>query len=178
MEFLRGAILGFSIAAPVGPIGVLCIRRTLAAGRWPGFLCGLGAASADAVYGLLAALGMSFVGGRWMHLAGGLFLCYLGVRLFLSRPAAGEVSGGFAATFALTLANPMTILSFAAMFAGLRTSSPALLVAGVFAGSCTWWLLLSTAASLLHLDAAKMRWVNRASGVLVAGFGLVALLGN
>ena len=129
---LRGLVIGFSIAAPVGPIGVLCIRRTLADGRATGLAVGLGAAAADAVYGAVAGFGLTAVSGLLasheglLRLVGGLFLCYLGIRTFLSRPAdhaarAGGTGllGAFAATFGLTLANPATILSFVAVFAGL-----------------------------------------------------------
>ena len=128
----QGVLLGFSIAAPVGPIGVLCIRRTLAEGRLTGFVSGLGAATADAIYGLVAGFGLTFVssllvGGQfWMRLVGGAFLCYLGARTFLAKPAQRTASatgsgllGAYASTLVLTLTNPMTIFSFAAVFAGL-----------------------------------------------------------
>src|SRR5262245_14708867 len=128
--FLRGLVIGFSIAAPVGPIGVLCIRRTLADGRVTGLAVGLGAAAADAVYGAVAGFGLTAVSALLvsqqgtMRLVGGLFLCYLGARTLLARPAdhaapvggAGRL-GAFLATFGLTLANPATILSFVAVFA-------------------------------------------------------------
>src|SRR5215203_5768530 len=151
---LKGMIIGFAIAAPVGPIGVLCIRRTLAEGRTSGFVSGLGAATADAAYGSVAALGLTFVTGlligaeTWLRLLGGVFLVFLGVRTFLSRPSERPAAarkrhlpGAYASTFVLTLANPATILSFAAIFAGLGAGSvggdalPAvLLVPGVFLG--------------------------------------------
>ena len=193
----RGLVLGFSIAAPVGPIGVLCIRRTLAEGRLVGFASGVGAAVADGVYGALAAFGLTAVTGvlvsqqHWIRIGGGLFLLYLGVSTFLARPG-GEaarssgvgVASAFGSTFALTLTNPMTILSFVAAFAGLGlaggASSPldaAALVTGVVLGSAAWWLLLSGLVSGLRerFDAARMRWVNRLSGALIAGFGVLAL---
>src|SRR5881409_981452 len=130
--FVRGVAIGFSIAAPVGPIGVLCIRRTLAEGRLCGFASGLGAATADAVYGCVAGFGLTAVSNllvsqqTWLRLIGGLFLCYLGVKSFFAGPAqtaaapkSGALAGAYASTFLLTLTNPMTILSFAAVFAGL-----------------------------------------------------------
>jgi threonine/homoserine/homoserine lactone efflux protein len=137
--FLRGLGLGFAIAAPVGPIGVLCIRRTLADGRLVGFVTGLGAATADATYGAVAAFGVSavtslLVGLRlWIHLLGALFLAWLGVRTLLARPAvkaatptaparAGLLTA-WASTVMLTLTNPATIISFAAVFAGLGLSA-------------------------------------------------------
>src|SRR3990170_1865269 len=127
---LKGVLLGFSIAAPVGPIGVLCIRRTLAQGRLSGFVSGLGAATADAVYGIVAAFGVTFVSNLliqqapWLRLFGGLFLCFLGVRTLLAKPsekACPERGKGliddYGSTFLLTLTNPLTILSFAGIFA-------------------------------------------------------------
>lgn len=195
--FLRGLIIGFSIAAPVGPIGVLCIRRTLAEGRIVGLATSLGAASADALYGSIAGFGLTvvstFLVGQqvWLRLVGGLFLCYLGARTFVSRPAkrpavASEsgLAGAYASTFVLTLTNPLTILSFAAVFAGLGAGAAgggyaaALLVAGVFCGSALWWLLLSGGVSLLRrqIDPSKMMLINRISGIIIAAFGGIALL--
>jgi threonine/homoserine/homoserine lactone efflux protein len=195
---LRGMVIGFSIAAPVGPIGVLCIRRTLASGRAVGLASGLGAATADAVYGCVAGFGLTLVygaliGGQfWLRLVGGLFLCYLGIKSFLTQPAEGAapaegagLAGAYVSTFVLTLTNPMTILSFAAVFAGLGIADArgnyglaALLVLGVFAGSALWWLGLSGAVSLFRsrLSVRALRWVNRISGVVILGFGLAAIL--
>lgn len=194
---LRGILIGFSIAAPVGPIGVLCIRRTLADGRTSGLASGLGAATADAIYGCVAGFGLTFVSSLlvgqqvWLRLVGGAFLCYLGVKTFLARPAEQAASargnglmGAYASTFFLTLTNPMTILSFAAIFAGLSAGDAGgsyrlavLLVVGVFLGSALWWLLLSSVASVLRarLTTRALAWVNKLSGVVVAGFGLLAL---
>ncbi len=195
--FLRGLILGFSIAAPVGPIGVLCIRRTLAGSRATGFVSGLGAATADAIYGAVAAFGLTAVmtvlvgGQQWLRLAGGLFLCYLGIRTWRAVPAPVSgadggrgLLGSYASTFVLTLTNPMTILSFAAIFAGLgitagtQYATAALLVGGVFCGSALWWLVLSTTAGAVRgkLSTAGLRWVNRLSGAVITGFGVLALL--
>lgn len=197
--FLRGLGLGFAIAAPVGPIGVLCIRRTLADGRLMGFVTGLGAATADATYGAVAAFGVSavtsaLVGLRlWIHLLGALFLAWLGVRTLLTRPAvkaatpaAGPARSGllaaWASTVALTLTNPATIISFAAVFAGLGLvgvgyTVAGLTVAGVFCGSALWWLLLSGGVSLLRarFDARAMRIVNLVSGLLLLGFAALSL---
>ena len=196
--FLEGVVIGLAVAAPVGPIGVLCIRRTLAYGRASGFVSGLGAATADAAYGSVAALGLTFVTGllvdaeAWLRVGGGVFLVFLGVKTFLSRPAErpvaagrGGLPGAYASTLALTLANPSTILSFAAIFASLGagsadgSSTALLLVPGVFLGSTLWWFVLSGATSLLRakLPAGALRWVNRLSGAVLAGFGLVALSG-
>jgi len=196
--FLRGLAIGFAIAAPVGAIGLLCIRRTLADGRLAGFVSGLGAATADALYGAVAALGLTAVSTAiverqaLVRLLGGCFLCYLGARTALtSRPtetragAARGLASAYVSTFALTLTNPTTILSFAAVFAGMGLGTLArdrrsvlLLVVGVFVGSALWWLLLSGGVGLARraLTAERLCWVNRLSGALLAGFGLLALL--
>ena len=195
--FPRGLLVGLAVAAPVGPIGVLCIRRTLAEGRLVGFVSGLGAATADAAYGAVAALGLTglsaaLVGAQdAVRVGGGLFLLWLGVRTWRAVPtgraaeAAGSgLLGAWASTFALTLTNPATILSFVAVFAGLGLAAgsgpadAALLVLGVFLGSALWWLALSSAVSLARgaLTPARLVWVNRVSGAILAAFGLVALL--
>jgi threonine/homoserine/homoserine lactone efflux protein len=152
VTFYKGLIIGFSIAAPVGPIGILCIRRTLTAGRISGLVTGIGAASADALYGCIAAFGLTFVSNflihqlSWLRLFGGIFLCYLGVKTFFSQPSQSTAQAGhlslinaYTSTFFLTLTNPLTILSFAAIFAGLGLanvqssySSAATTVLGVF----------------------------------------------
>lgn len=195
--FIRGVVVGASIAAPVGPIGVLCIRRTLAGGRAVGFVSGLGAATADAAYGAIAALGLTsiaaFLVGHliWLRLAGGAFLLLLGSRIFMQNPvarAAGDLErrwwSACTSTLALTITNPMTILSFAAVFAGLGLGTArggyatgGTLVLGVFVGSALWWALLSNLTSFLgsRLDAQGLRWVNRISGGVIVGYGLVAV---
>ncbi len=195
---LRGLIIGFSIAAPVGPIGVLCIRRTLADGWASGLISGLGAASADAIYGSIAGFGLAFISNFlvsqqiWLRLVGGIFLCFLGVKTLLAKPAeqaaAGKGTGllaAYASTFFLTLTNPMTIISFAAIFAGLGLAavrgnygSAGVLVLGVFTGSASWWLLLSGGVGLFRarFSPRLLIWVNRISGAIIIGFGLFALL--
>lgn len=184
----RGLAIGFSIAAPVGPIGLLCIRRTLADGRATGLASGLGAATADALYGLVAGLELTAISGR---LIGGLFLVALGPRTAVTPPArraarAGGrgLAGAYLSTLLLTLTNPTTILSFVAIFAGLGVAgagggydAAALLVLGVFAGSALWWLLLSGGVSLARglVTPGVLRWVNRLAGGLIAVAGLLAL---
>ncbi|MCK5827800.1 LysE family translocator [Candidatus Bipolaricaulota bacterium] len=194
---LRGLVIGFSIAAPVGPIGVLCIRRTLADGRASGLASGLGAATADAVYGCIAGFGLTFLSNflvsqqTWLRVIGGLFLCYLGIKTLLARPTEQErtVRGtgfarSFASTFFLTLTNPMTIISFAAIFAGIGLAgsggsylSAGVLVLGVFLGSALWWLLLVGGTGLFRerFSGNGLRWVNRVSGAIITVFGLLAL---
>ena len=195
--FLRGLLIGFSIAAPVGPIGVLVIRRTLAEGRLAGLVTGLGAATADALYGCVAGFGLTFVTSLlvgqqlWVRLIGGLFLCYLGIRAFMAAPAeraataaGSSLLGAYGATLLLTLANPATILSFIAVFAGLGLAATSgdygaasLLVLGVFAGSALWWVLLSSGIGLLRLrlTPGALRWINRVSGAVLVVFGALAL---
>jgi len=193
---LSGVALGFAIAAPVGPIGVLCIRRTLAEGRLVGFISGLGAATADAIYGALAASGLAFTASlassstAWLRVAGALFLCWLGLTTFRapvgdSNTATGTRAAGilraYGSTLVLTLSNPLTIASFAGVFAGLGVgveADAASLVLGVLAGSTLWWLLLSTLAGLLrrHISPRVLVWINRLSGSAILIFGLAALL--
>ena len=182
----------------MGPIGVLCIRRTLTDGRVSGLVTGLGAASADAIYGIVAAFGLVsisnfLIGGQtWLRLVGGIFLCYLGIRTLLAKPSQDEASiqrtglaGAYASTFILTLTNPLTILSFAAVFAGMGLvstdgdyGSAVILVLGVFFGSALWWFILVGGVSFFRerFNASMLRWVNIISGVIITAFGLVALL--
>ena len=196
MIFLKGFIIGISIAAPVGPIGVLCIQRTIAHGKWNGLATGLGAASADAVYGFVAAFGLTFISNflvaqqTWFRLIGGGFLVYLGVRAYFSSPENSSIhtsspkhAGAYGTTFLLTLSNPMTILSFAAIFSGfglvdssIRYGSAALMVVGVFLGSASWWLFLSGGTNLFRSRLnEKLSWINKLSGIIIAVFGVVAL---
>ena len=197
--WLRGVVLGLSIAAPVGPIGVLCIRRTLSDGRLAGFVLGLGAATADMLYGAVAAFGLSVITSLliserlWIHLIGAGFLCWLGVKTILARPAAApaveltrtNLVGSYTTTLLLTLTNPTTILSFIAIFAGIGvvgpgggTSAAALTVLGIFCGSALWWLILSGLVNMVRakLTPRMMRLVNYLSGAILLAFALYALL--
>ena len=159
---LKGIAIGFAIAAPVGPIGVLCIRRTFAEGRVTGFVTGLGAATADAFYGAVAGFGLTAVSAfllgfqDGLRVGGGLFLLVLGAKTFFDKPTAKAapmqgrgLAQAYATTVALTLTNPATILSFLAVFAGAGLAEArhgivdaSAIVAGVFLGSAAWWLLL------------------------------------
>ncbi|HSQ39513.1 MAG TPA: LysE family transporter, partial [Anaerolineales bacterium] len=196
---LQGLILGFSIAAPVGPIGVLCIRRTLAEGRLTGFLSGLGAATADMLYGAIAAFGLTAIMNllvdqqSWLRAVGGLFLLYLGIRTFLTKPSAESAPSrgmgwlsAYVSTFFLTVTNPMTILSFIGMFSAIlptdgasSAASSVSLVLGVFLGSAAWWLALSGLVSLFRerFTPAWMQLVNRVSGVVITVFAIIILAG-
>jgi threonine/homoserine/homoserine lactone efflux protein len=199
VSFLQAVIIGFSIAAPVGPIGVLCIRRALAEGWLIGLLTGLGAATADAIYGCIAGFGLTFISSFlvnqsvWLKLIGGLFLCYLGVKTILSKPAKEAATierngqgllAAYGSTVFLTLTNPATIMSFVAVFAGLGLAanqgdyaSATVLVVGVFTGSALWWLTLSSGVSLFrsHFNPARLKWLNRISGLILLVFGIIAL---
>ncbi len=198
--FLEGIAVGLAIAAPVGPIGALCVSRTLRHGAWIGLASGLGAACADAVYGAIAGFGVSSVAAflvdfqDLLRLFGGAFLLVLGIRILTrgpahtaSQPAWSEArpAGALASCFLLTLTNPTTILSFVAIFAGLGLvqegrdyAAAAILVFGVFLGSAFWWLALSATVSLLrgHMTPAILVWVNRVSGAIITGFGVGVLL--
>jgi threonine/homoserine/homoserine lactone efflux protein len=198
---IKGLIIGLSIAVPVGPIGVLCIRRTLAEGRMVGFFSGLGAATADGLYGAIAGFGLTFlvdfiIGKQiWLRLIGGGLLCILGVKTFFSKPAeqgpsaeGSSLRNAYLSTFFLTLTNPMTILFFTAVFAGLGLGVEntgdhyllaGILVLGVFIGSASWWLVLSNFTGILKglLNVERLQWLNRISGLIIMGFGLFAFLG-
>jgi threonine/homoserine/homoserine lactone efflux protein len=203
--FWRGLFFGLAIAAPVGPIGVLTIRRTLTEGLLIGLLTGLGAASADALYGTVAALGLTAVSDflihyqTWLQLLGALCLAYVGLKS-LRQPAASfpvhssqspihnppfTLLRAYASTLFLTLANPVTILSFTAVFAGFGLGSQTTgaragtqLVLGVFLGSALWWLMLCglVTAVRARLSPTTLRLVNIASGLILIGFSVALLL--
>jgi len=194
-EFLlKGLIIGFSIAAPVGPIGILCIRRTLENGRFVGFMSGLGAATADGLYGLIACLSLTVITNYlinqqfWFQLIGGIFLGYFGVKTYKSKPSNTLTKSkneqnikAYASTFFLTLTNPVTILSFIALFSGLGIANSdidlmekLILVLGVFLGSILWWLFLSIVVSLLknRINAYSLIIINKTSGLILLLFSL------
>jgi threonine/homoserine/homoserine lactone efflux protein len=198
--FLRSLVIGLSIAATIGPMSILCIQRTLQKGYLYGLVSGLGIATADGFYGSIAGFGLTIISTflvsqqAWIRLTGGLFLVYLGVKTLLSRPAeraaiakarTGTFLGAYSSTFLLTLTNPLTILSFTAIFAGLGLASnagknylaAAPVVAGVFCGSALWWCILTAGISLLRgkFTPTWMLWLNRASGCIIAVFGIIAL---
>lgn len=220
--FLRGIIIGLSIAAPIGPIGILCIQRTLMEGKLRGLASGLGVALADGLYSAIAGFGLTFISGfllhyeSLIHLAGGAFLVWLGVQTFFrsapktdsplnynhssdmddaagSDPAiAGRRSsrglpGSMVSAFFLTIANPMTIISFTGVFAGLGITDAGRdyalaweLVTGVFLGSALWWILLALGTSTLQARLNRRAnwqwaWINKISGAIILCFGLIAL---
>ena len=191
MLLLKGLAFGFVLAATVGPMWILCLRRTLAAGPLVGLASGLGIAAADGLYGAIAAFGLTAISGFllahsfWIGLVGAAFLVYLGFKALLSSPTVGEkpeesitLPAAFLSTLGLTLTNPPTILAFAAIFAGLGLAAnadygaAALVVAGVFAGSAAWWLILAAGAGRLRgrVGPRLFRAVNVVAGVSILGF--------
>lgn len=191
--FFKAALIGLSIAAPVGPVGLLCMRRTLSGGPRSGLATGLGAACADALYGAIGAFGLTALTRFFtsltqpLALLGGLFLIGMGLRLLrhgaMPETVTGSSTSGmlrsFASALLLTLANPMTIVSFIAVFSALSgalrlTPESALtMVSGVFLGSALWWLLLSASVALIRhwISSRVMLWINQAAATLLLGFG-------
>ncbi|WP_434735304.1 LysE family translocator [Accumulibacter sp.] len=196
--FLKAGLIGLSIAAPVGPIGLLCIQRTLAHGARIGFVSGLGAAAADGVYGAVGAFGLAAVTQFFVTLAlplavcGALFLGWMGVQLYRTVPraqpagAADGIGAGraFATVFALTLTNPMTILSFIAVFATIggsaatTGSAAVIMVLGVFCGSALWWLALAAAIAGIRqrIGSRALQAINRTAGTVLLGFAVWQLV--
>jgi threonine/homoserine/homoserine lactone efflux protein len=198
--FLRGVLVGVVIAVPVGPIGILCVRRSILKGPFSGLISGLGAAVADTLFGCVAAFGLTAVAEAliqhqgWLKLGGGTFLCAIGIRSIATepkvpRPGATDRGrlGDFMSTFFLTLTNPVTILALAAIFAAVGIveedfdlASTSVLVGGVFVGSAAWWLMLTAIAMPLRdrLDPNHLEWVARVAGslLLASGFYVLASL--
>jgi threonine/homoserine/homoserine lactone efflux protein len=197
--FLKGIFIGFAMAVPVGPIGIMCIRKTLTEGRLRGLIIGLGAATADLFYGCVAAFGLTFISDTldsqriWIRLVGGALLLFLGIRTFRAQPTdpkskikihSSGMLGSYLYTLLLTLTNPLTIFAFIAVFAalglgiGLSIFSASTLVAGVFIGSCLWFFLLSSGTIFFRnkLDLVGLRWVNRIAGILIIISGVIAIV--
>ncbi len=197
--FIKGTLIGFAIAAPVGPIGILCIRRTLSGRYALGLFTGLGAGLADTFYGAVAGFGLASISDFIHHydfyirLFGGFLIAWIGVSIFRSHPrelsqdssSEGSLIQAFTSAFFLTLSNPITLLAFAAAFAAMgikpvhdSLSQASILVAGVFVGATTWWISLSTAVHLMHhkLSETQLLWINRSSGIMLFGFSIYILL--
>jgi len=198
--FFKSLIIGLAISAPVGPIGLLCIHRSLRYGLKTGFMTGMGAATADAFYGIIAAFGLTALSGffikyqSWIHVLGGIFLIGLGCRLIFKRLSLRSRSHidrslwhAYGTTFVLTMINPVTVVCFMAIFAGLGLGSQSLhhyghaitVVLGIFLGSASWWLLLSSMVALvLHhrIKEHSIHTINKISGSLLILFGIVALI--
>lgn len=196
--FLKGVAIGLSMAIPVGPIGILCIRRTLVEGRISGLISGLGVATADTVYGCIAGFGLTLISDFlithqiWFRLVGSLFLLTLGLKISWAKvvewdmPSGGkDLVSNYISFFFLTLTYPMTILVFLGIFAGLgigdikdNVISIVALVLGIFSGSMLWWVILSSAIGSLRdkFNIHGLKWVNQISGILLMIFGLAVLL--
>ena len=195
--FPKGLLAGLAIAAPVGPVNVLCISRTLKKGWKAGLASGLGAATADALYGAIAGFSINFViqllirEEFWLRLIGGSFLIVVGVLYYFKRAGSFEAqeSGSakqsdFVSALLLNLTNPTTVLSFLAVLAALRASQPRswwldwLLVLGIFGGSLFWWIFLVTIVNRFRsrFDDRTMLWMNRLAGLAIGGFGAFTLV--
>lgn len=198
--FIKGLVIGLVLALPAGPVGLLCVRRTLFEGVSFGLVSGVGAAIADTIFCIIAAFGLTFISDwillyqNWLGVAGGVFLIAIGVRALLLRdipepePLDGEkIVGVFASAFALTISNPITILAFAAIFAKFGVGADAamvhlaVVVAGVFVGSALWWLGLTFGIAWVKRRARRVTlgWVHHASGAILtlSGIGLVGTAG-
>jgi threonine/homoserine/homoserine lactone efflux protein len=196
---VKGIVVGTVIAVPVGPVGILCLRRTIFEGRLAGLISGLGAATADALFGVVAAFGLTFVSRslisyeEWLRAAGGIYLLYSGGSALVSKAheKMTEESDpetlvrGFASAFALTITNPVTILVFLAIFAALGLDGAqaarlraAFLVLGVWVGSFLWWLALSLGVSMFRrsIGPRHLAWVSRGSGVILFAIGVALLV--
>jgi threonine/homoserine/homoserine lactone efflux protein len=193
--FIKGFVIGMMVAAPLGPIGILSLQRTVSEGYLPGLFSGLGISTADAIYGSIAAFGVTAISGflisqqLWFRLIGGAVICGFGFQVY-SQAGSSKISsstnatncfGAYFSALILTLMNPALIISFAAIFAGLGIAytklnaySALLLVVGVFSGSAIWWLILSCLARRLKMIFTEsfVRRINHVSGVLIVGFGL------
>lgn len=196
--FIKGILIGLAIAAPVGPVAVLIIRRTIANGRLSGFISGLGVATVDGFYAAVAAFGLTFISNiltgqqTWFRLIGGAFLLYLGIKTFFTKPEDDLNSEKkrslfveYISTFFLTITNPITILSFAAAFGGfvitdthVDYASSSLIVLGVITGSLFWWVLLCTVVNLFRdkFNARALTILNWVSGVVISGFAVAVLI--
>ena len=197
-ELAQGGAIGFLVAAAIGPIAKLCIRTTLERGRIAGIAAGMGVAVADTIYAAIGAYGISFVGAAltsgesWLKLVGGIVLIAFGIYLARKQPVNAteerevpkSIVADFGMTLVLTLTNPMTILSFAGLFAGVSglrgfplIEIPALLL-GVFVGSAVWWVALAFVIGLIRhkISPTTMLWINRGSAAAIIGFGLYVLI--
>jgi len=192
----RGMIVGFSIAAPVGAIGLLCIEQTIAGGFMLGLVSGLGAATADMCYGILVALGLKTIQSTLLAyrsilmLCGGIFLCYLGIKKFFSIPSLKKVDStntrllsAYITMFFLTLTNPATIIDFTAVFTLMKIDfsdyiQSLIFVAGVLIGSLVWWTFLCSSVAVFRekVSAQALRYINQIAGIVIFSFGAYSLI--
>lgn len=196
---LKGIIIGLSVSIPLGPIGILVIQKTLSQGKKTGFVTGLGAAFADFIYAIIASLGISIIIDSivkhhiYFQIIGGLFLIYLGYKVFFTNPikqlrqsnGGGSLIGDFLSTFLLTITNPMALLLFIGVFAGIGFldkqfdyQSIVYIILGVIIGTSLWWYILATLISLFRkkIRIRRLNWINKISGLVIFIFGIVAIL--
>lgn len=197
MLLLKSFILGLSVSAPVGPIGLLCIQRILSRGKTAGFMTGLGASSANLIYASIAAFGFSVVSSflieqqMLLRIIGTVFLFYLGIKTFLKKPSNTAANlkgesyiGMYLSTFILMITNPVTILNFVAMFAGLgfdKSSNTNLssfsFIIGVFLGAIAWWFILSNVVSKFRNKITPhLGLVNKIAGLLIIILGIISFI--
>ncbi len=197
--FIKGLLVGFLIAAPVGPVNVMCVRRTIMHGRLVGLVSGMGAATADTIFGAIAAFGLSFVyellmtERLWLGIGGGVLLLIMGMRTLLAEPPQASdapdppnLLGDYTSTLFLTLTNPVTVVSFLADFTAVGVAAQPgepiglddwVLLLGVFLGASTWWLLLTEMIALFHgrIPLTILRWTNRIAGAVILAFAVAVL---
>ena len=199
-SFIDGMMVGFSASVPLGPIGVLCIQRTLQRGRLSGFVSGLGAAISDTIYAIIAGFSISYIVSFieeqfiWINIFGAAILIFLGITIFRSNPAVqlrrqknkkGTLVQDFASTFLLTISNPLAVFLFIAFFASFGVVHPSsgiigqlILITGVFVGASTWWLLLTTIVGLFRskVNLRRLYWINKIAGGTIIILVIIALL--
>jgi threonine/homoserine/homoserine lactone efflux protein len=195
---LLGIIIGLMVAVPVGPLGLLCVNRALSRGPLYGLFSGMGVATADALAAGITALGMTLVSDflidhqMFLRGVGGIFLCYLGIKIYRTRPVTqipvgdgGSLARAYATTFLLTVSNPVTFLSFVAIYAGWgvrslsgRYLAAALLAGGVFSGSVLWWLALEVGLLLFRdrFSHSVLGWIHKVSGAVITVAGIIIFL--
>jgi len=197
--FLNGLIIGFSASAPLGPIGVLCIQKTINKGRLSGIVSGLGAASADTVFAIISGFGLTIISNfittqqTFLRICGGIILIYLGIKIFITNPGIQirkqskdkKIFNDFISIFFLTISNPITLFVFAAVFAGFgivkgesNFSSIFELVFGVLIGATIWWTILTTFINMFRskIRLRRLLWINKISGVLIVIFGIATFI--
>ena len=195
--FAKGIAIGLVAAAPIGPVNILVMQQTLRYGRLNGLLTGAGAMLGDGIFAMVAAFGISAVSSFiitwafWIQILGASILCVMGIKTFRARPQVACVDQNLtrwtqtiASTFVLTITNPMTMLGFAALFAGVGglgtgdLASAASIVAGVVSGSALWWLTISQGVGLIRsrIDEGVFALINRASGTMIILFGMAMFI--
>jgi threonine/homoserine/homoserine lactone efflux protein len=197
--FLKGIVVGIVIAVPVGPVGVICVRRTIFEGKLAGFVSGLGAATADASFGVIAGFGLTVVSDwlidyqNWLRAAGGCYLLYIGGRAFAAEPPSElgsehdpeSLLRDFVSTFVLAVTNPITVLAFLGIFTAIgfggtqaTYGSASILVLGVWSGSLLWWLILSFGVGRVRhsIEPRHLGWISRGSGAILFSSGVVLLI--